>query len=136
MQASQFKFVPETLLLDVPEIDSEHEAIFHLLAQLKICHLEGRPLNAELADRMLRELGEHFATERHLAEEAHEDFREHARKHDELLHLVTRLLGMTLEGKGNVFCLLRYVEYWCERHIREEDRRLVRELGRSALRQH
>lgn len=134
MYATQFKFVPETLVLDVPEIDTEHEAIFHLLACLKASHLEAKPLDTRLAEQMLAELREHFATEERLAREAHQDFRAHTQKHEELLQLVGKLLAMTLEGQGNVFCLLRYVEYWCERHIGEEDRHLVSRLDRDAVR--
>lgn len=125
MEASRFKFVPEALVLNVPEMDSEHEAIFQLLAHLKSSSLGAMPFRPELVEEILTRLRAHFATEERLAKDAGEDFSEHAQKHEALLQRVAELMNLTLRGNGNVYSLLCYVEYWCERHINDEDKRFA-----------
>lgn len=134
MNAPGRRFVPEALLLDVPEIDAEHEAIFNLLACLKNCCLTSDSPELVQAESMIAKLRSHFETEERLALEAGEDFSLHAQKHEELLQVVANLLDATRQGKSNAFSLLRYVEYWCERHINEEDKRLGACLKQSASR--
>lgn len=108
-------FVPEALLLDIPEIEAEPESIFNLLAGLKTGSLDINCSDTDLAEKLLMELREHFAGEERLAQEAHEDFAGHAKKHEELLRMVAGLLVMILSGRSSSFAVQRYVEYWNER---------------------
>ena len=133
VEAVRFKFLPESLAVDVAEMDAEHEGIFQMLAHLKNRSLGAVPFTLELAESILARLRQHFATEERLAREVDEDFAEHAHKHEFLLRTVSELLTLTLRGDGNVFSLLRYIEYWCERHIGEEDRPLAARLKTKAL---
>lgn len=121
-------FLPEALVLDVPEMDAQHRALFAGLAELKaVCVKENR-LPLALADHLLRDLEEHFATEERLADEAGFDFSEHTEKHGRMLEAITRGMVDVRTGKRDVFGMLRFVEYWFERHIKEDDRLLGESL--------
>jgi polyisoprenoid-binding protein YceI len=49
-------------------------------------------------------------------------------KHKDMLTAITKAIKEVQEGKTDVFSVLRYVEYWFERHITEEDQNLARNL--------
>jgi len=117
-------FLPEALVLDVPELDDQHESLFALVASLKTGCIEVNRFLPGPADKLLQELRAHFATEERLAKDASMYFSDHAWKHEEMLSALTRAFGEAREGRREVFSLLRYIDYWFERHISEEDRRL------------
>lgn len=77
-------------------------------------------------EALLDELRVHFATEQHFAESRGMDFSKHAERHREMLLAVTKALADVLDGQADIFGVLRYVEYWFERHIALEDRPLGR----------
>jgi hypothetical protein len=45
-----------------------------------------------------------------------------------MLAAITHAVNEVREGRMDVFSVLRYIEYWFERHIREEDLNLGRNL--------
>lgn len=114
--------LPEALVLDVPEVDAQHEEIFFRVEWLKALCLEANGLVDAPADEFLMFLKEHFSTEERIAREAGLDFSEHARKHAENLAMMTRAVDEVRTGERDIFSLLRYLEYWFERHIVEEDK--------------
>lgn len=117
-------FLPAGLLLGVPEIDSQHERIFAELASLKAHCLETNELSFDHVKSLLSNLRDHFATEERLALAASLCFSEHARKHHEVLWNLTKAFSEIREGRGEVFGVLRYLDYWFERHISEFDRQV------------
>lgn len=131
MRENATAFLPEALRLAVPEIDSQHEALFSELATLKAICLETNRLPPEKADILLAKLHDHFATEERLAREAMVYFSEHAQKHQEMLLALGKAFAEAREGKRDVFSLLRYVDYWFELHIAGEDRQLASRLHRA-----
>ena len=85
-------------------------------------------LPAGEAESLLELLRVHCATEERMAKESGLVFTEHARKHKNMLAAITKAIKEVQEGKIDVFSVLRYVEYWFERHITEEDLNLARNL--------
>ncbi len=115
-------FLPDALVLGVPEIDSEHAQIFEHLVALKAQHIETNSFPAASADQLVAALRSHFATEERLARTAGLDFAAHADKHQRMLGLVELNLGKVRDGGTDIFSLYRYLGYWFERHIEEEDK--------------
>ena len=117
-------FLPEALILHVQEIDGQHEALFAQLVKIKVTCIEQNYLPDAEADELLQALQAHFATEERLALAAGYDFSEHAIKHETMLAAIHKGLAKVREGSKDIFSVLRYVEYWFERHISEEDKAL------------
>lgn len=118
------RFLPKELVIGVAEIDDQHEALFAQLIFLKELCLETKHLPLEQAEGLLAALREHYATEERLAAENGIDFSAHAREHELMLRAVGKTLMEVVEGRANIFSLLRYLDYWFERHIAEEDKLL------------
>ncbi len=117
-------FLPEALVLSVKEIDVQHEALFALLEEIKAICINSNELPLERARELIDFLHEHFRTEEDLAAKAGYDFSEHARKHLKMVTAIEKGLTEVTEGKQDVFSVLRYVDYWFERHIADDDRPL------------
>ncbi len=114
--------LPEALLIDLPEIDVQHEEIFRRIESLKAACFGSGPAPLEDFQGLLDYLKHHFATEEQVALEAAADFVDHAKVHRENLHALRRAFGEVRHGKRDVHSFLRYAEYWFERHINEEDK--------------
>jgi hemerythrin len=56
-------------------------------------------------------------------------FSDHAEKHRELHSILAKAFAEVREGKQEVFSLLRYIDYWFERHISDEDRHFCARLS-------
>lgn len=125
MTQSEDRYLPEILTLNAPGLDDTHEEIFELLASLKARCLESEFMPSEAIEILLTRLQEHFDTEERLADGTAADFSAHSQKHQELLRFITQALSKGQPARSNVVGLLRYIEYWCERHIADEDKRLV-----------
>lgn len=123
--------LPEALVLDVPEIDSQHEDIFFQIESLKESCLESNALPVAAIDRLLASLVTHFATEERLAREAGIYFSDHEQQHRDSLAAIKRATHGVQQGTRDVFCLLRYLECWFERHITDADRPLAERLNRT-----
>lgn len=131
MAADASMFLPEALVLKVPELDCQHQALFAQLEEIKAICVEENYLPLVLADALLLALQDHFNTEERLALAAGYDFEEHALKHEKMLAAIRRGVSKVSEGTKDVFGLLRYVEYWFERHIAVDDKALGARLRGS-----
>lgn len=92
------------------------------LAALKSYCLETGRLPTDRTNELLAALWAHFATEEHLAEAVGMPFAEHTEKHQNLLDTLTKAFVEVNAGRREVFSLLRYIDYWFERHISDDDR--------------
>lgn len=124
--------LPDRLLLSVPEIDDQHRALFAQLDEIKAACVEKNHLPAAMSEQLLQALREHFCTEERLAELAGCDFAEHAQSHEEILVAIKKGLADACNGTKDVFGVLRFLEYWFERHITEKDIALGRNLTGTA----
>lgn len=120
--------LPETLLVDLPEIDAQHEQIFHRIEALKASCFENGYVPTDEFKSLLELFEHHFATEERIAQESGLDFADHAGIHRDTLRLLRRALGEVHGGGRDAHSFLRYSEYWFERHISEDDRIFVAAL--------
>ena len=127
-------FLPGALIVNIAEMDDQHAELFSRLSKLKDICIEANTLPAGEAESLLDLLRVHCATEEKLANESGLVFTEHARKHKNMLTAITKAIKEVQEGKIDVFSVLRYVEYWFERHITEEDLNLARNLRQVSSR--
>ncbi|WP_300452302.1 hemerythrin family protein [Accumulibacter sp.] len=123
--------LPEALLVDLPEIDAQHEEIFSRIEALKAACFGSSYVPIDEFDSLLELFDQHFATEERIADEARLEFSNHARVHQDTLRLLHRALGEVINGTHDAHSFLRYAEYWFERHISEEDRLFVTTLKSS-----
>ena len=120
--------LPEALLVDLPEIDAQHEEIFSRIEWLKTACFDSGYVPIDEFQSLLELFALHFATEERIADEAGLDFADHAVVHGDTLRLLHRALGEVLSGGQDAHSFLRYAEYWFERHISEDDRLFVAAL--------
>ncbi|PKO35345.1 MAG: hemerythrin [Betaproteobacteria bacterium HGW-Betaproteobacteria-7] len=128
MDISSHGLLPELLVLDIPEVDAQHEAIFYRIENLKYHCIEHNELPEAVVGDLLAFLSEHFATEERMAAALQLEFTEHARMHRETLTTLGGWVRVVVSGQRDVFSFLRYLEIWFERHIREEDQPFADEL--------
>jgi len=131
MNEGDLRFLPTALLIGVGKIDLQHAALFQRLIQLKENFLNNGGLQAAEADGLVQALREHYATEEQLAGEIGMDFATHTDDHRNMLQMISKALSDGVEGRADVFGTLRYIEYWFERHIAQDDK----PLGECAVRQ-
>lgn len=127
-------YLPEALFIDVPMIDDQHARLFRQLAELKALCVEKNELPSKEAQGLYSLLREHCATEERLASEAELNFSDHAIKHQQMLDSVGKALSEVAEERMDAFSMIRYLEYWFERHIREEDKNLGLNLQQGNFR--
>ncbi len=122
MENSIAGLLPEALLVDLPEIDAQHEEIFNRIEALKSACFESNYVPIDEFRALLEDFAVHFATEERIAGDAGLDFADHTRIHDDTLRMLHRALGEVISSGRDVHSFLRYCEYWFERHISEDDR--------------
>lgn len=116
--------LPRALIVNVAEIDRQHDGLFSELAALKAMCIEQNALPVARAEALFDLLVTHWATEEQLARDAGLDFRKHHEKHERMLKGIRKMLN-EVEGEAlDVFSLIRYIDYWFERHIADEDKDL------------
>jgi len=115
------RLLPPELATGVFDLDELHDGLFRRLAYIKTFCLEANYLPQSLADELLAALEEHYSLEERLASEIGMAFGEHAQHHEQMLLAVGKTLGEVVAGRANVYSLIRYLEYWFERHIADED---------------
>lgn len=125
MNEDALRFLPLSLHIGIEEIDAQHAELFGHLVRLKRLCLNINRLPANEADALIARLRKHFATEAHYAAEAGIDFAAHTLRHQTMLEQVAKALKGASAANADVFGVLRYVEYWFERHIAQEDRELA-----------
>ncbi|HPT51422.1 MAG TPA: hemerythrin domain-containing protein [Accumulibacter sp.] len=114
--------LPESLLVDLPEIDAQHEEIFHRIESLKAACFETAYVPVEDLRALIDYCARHFATEERIADEVGLEFADHTKIHRDTLRLMHRALSEVANGTQDAHSFLRYSEYWFERHIHEDDR--------------
>lgn len=114
--------LPEILVIDLPEVDAQHEEIFRRIESLKTACFEDDCLPINQVDGLLEFLAHHYATEERIAEQAGLEFTLHARIHRINLRSMKKGLDEVHHGVRDVHSFLRYVEFWFERHILEHDK--------------
>lgn len=114
--------LPEALLIDLPEIDAQHDEIFGRVEALKAACYGSGPAPLEDFQSLLDYVQFHFSTEEGMARETGVDFLDHGRVHRENLQSLYKAFGEVRAGARDVHSFLRYAEYWFERHIIEEDK--------------
>ncbi len=117
--------LPEALLVDLPEVDAQHEDIFNHIDSLKTNCFELSYVPIDEFGKLIDKFARHFATEERIADEAGLDFTDHARIHTDTLCLLHKALGEVINGGQDAHSFLRYCEYWFERHISEDDRLFI-----------
>jgi hemerythrin len=120
--------LPEQLLVDLPEIDAQHEEIFCRIEALKTACFESSHVPFDEFEALIEYFAMHFATEERIAEEAGLDFVQHAQIHEDTLRLLGKALGEMVRRARDAHSFLRYCEYWFERHISEDDRLFIATL--------
>lgn len=128
MDPAQSVFLPSALAVDVEEIDDQHAALFQRLAHLKHACIESNGVPENEAEALIEALQVHFMTEGRLARAAGMDFAEHAVKHRTMLASIVRMMDRVRAGETDIFSLIKFIEYWFERHILDEDKPLGHNL--------
>lgn len=128
MQKSKNKYLAINEVLDVPNMDDEHNELFERLDNLKMHSFGCNDVLQQEADALRNCLIKHFQTEQKLADAAGIDFTEHAQLHEKMLGVVTLSLKQIYQGQGDVFALIKYIHVWFERHIQETDARFAARL--------
>lgn len=133
MRSSSLSYLPSALVIDVPEIDAQHAHLFEQLEEFKASCIDHNAYQAEEAEALFATLTVHCQTEERLAGEAGLDFRRHGDKHRVMLRGIRKMIDDMENPDADVFSLIRYVDYWFERHIQEEDRNLGINLRQAAF---
>ena len=131
MEIGLSPFLPEALLVNLPEIDTQHEEVFTRIELLKAGCFENTYVDIAEFQGLVDFFALHFASEERIAKEAGVDFAAHAKVHRDTLGLLRKALGDVLNGGHDAHSFLRYAEYWFERHIREDDKLFVATLQKS-----
>jgi len=134
MEINLAGLLPEALLIDLPEIDAQHEEIFRRIEALKETCFGSGPVSFEEFESLLEYLKYHFSTEERVAGEAGAGFVDHARVHRENLQALGKAFREVRDGARDVHSFLRYAEYWFERHITEEDKPFADSVRKCRLR--
>lgn len=128
MEADFSNLLPESLLVDFPEVDTQHEQIFCHIEALKTVCFENNYLPIKQMEALLACLEQHFATEERIAVQAGLDFSLHAKTHRCNLRALQKGVDEVLHDVRDVYSFLRYVEFWFERHILEYDKPFISRL--------
>lgn len=133
MNMTKTRMLPESLILDVPHVDAQHESLFCCIQHLKFQCIETNELSQTLLNALLDDLREHFHTEEAIARAAEFDFFEHTEMHSQTLKALNSWSDLILSGQRDIFSFLRYIEAWFERHIREEDLPFAKQLHEAGV---
>ena len=128
MTMFQPKYLVDSSVLHIPEMDEEHDALFAMLDQLKQHCLGGNPVPQQEADALQHALIAHFRTEERLAAAAGLNFTKHAALHATMLSTVSRSLKLIYQGQSDVFSMIQYIHLWFERHILQTDSQFAADL--------
>lgn len=122
MEIMHTGLLPESLMIDLPEVDAEHEEVFIRIESLKnACfEVDYDPIGdfESLMDFFVR----HFATEERIARQNGLAFSEHIATHRKSLRVLNKALDEVRSGGRDAYSFLRYIELWFERHINELDK--------------
>lgn len=120
--------LPEALIVDVPELDIQHEEVFMRVEALKTACFEDDDAPLDEFESLVGFFAHHFRTEERIAAQAGLDFSRHAQIHRGCLKTLGKAFEEVREGMLDRHSFLRYVEFWFERHIQQEDKRFAESL--------
>ena len=114
--------------IGIKEIDSQHQDIFNILAELNDAIAENK--EKEIIDGILESLLEysesHFDYEESLLEEKNYPKLEHHKKmHEAFEQRINRLIDAFEHGKNLQEHLAEFLEHWLIKHIDSEDKKFV-----------
>ena len=130
MEIRREDLLPETLAVEIPAMDVQHEQIFVHLEALKQACFGNSHLPAEEFKQLLNALEQHFIDEEHLALDAGIEFSRHAEVHKDNIVSLKDTLDIVLTGLSDPYSFLRYMEFWFERHIVQWDKPFANQLRR------
>ena len=128
MEIGPSPLLPEALLVDLPEVDAQHEEIFTCIESIKSACFESAYVPINELHALIELFERHFSTEERIAREAGLEFADHTRIHRDTVRLLRKGFADILAGEHETHPFLRYAEYWFERHISEDDRLFVAAL--------
>lgn len=123
--------LPQNLRINIPEIDSEHDALFAFLEGFKEYCFELSPMPQDKRNALYELLVSHFKTEERLAIAASLDFTGHEEAHEKMLETVSQTLKQMASKNSDLYSLIRYIDYWFEIHILRYDLTLAKCLSIS-----
>ncbi len=119
-----FEWKPE-YSVKIPEIDTQHQRLFALAAELHLAltHGRGYTLLEQCLSNLVDYTKVHFASEESLMAQCHfPRAAEHKMEHDKLAAQVLDLQQKFREGEGTVsMSLLLFLKNWLENHIAGSD---------------
>lgn len=122
METMHAGLLPESLVINLPEIDAQHEEIFIRIESLKTAcfEIDYDPIGD--FESLLTYFAHHFASEERIAQQNGLEFSEHIKTHRKGLRVLNKALDDVRSGARDAYSLLRYIELWFERHINEQDK--------------
>lgn len=133
MDRTKARYLPDALVVDVNEIDEQHAGLFQRLAQLKQHCIEFNTVPDDEFEGLLQALRDHFATEAHFAAQAGMNFASHSTKHQKMIKGIQRAADQVRGGTMDIFGLIKFIEYWFERHILDEDKDLAFNIQQTSF---
>lgn len=129
-QSTSEQTMNHDLLLGLPEIDSEHRALFAQLDRLigkPQSHSVAEPFS-EILSQLGRQIDAHFVSEESLLKACDmppEELAEHMSAHEEILEQYTRLNLDLMAGKAiGQQSILKMVRGWIVDHVHQYDSRI------------
>lgn len=129
--ANRHSFLPEVLRTGIDEIDGQHADLFLQVNVIEQHCIDQNGLRREDADALLESLRRHFDTEEQFAEGMGLDFSAHRTRHEQMYRTVALALDRGVLRLESVFGVVRYLQYWFERHIAHDDQPLSNALSAS-----
>ena len=131
MSTRQYAMLPQSLRVNIPEIDLEHDALFSFLEGFKEYCFDQSPMPQDRRNALYQLLVSHFETEERLAVAASIDFSGHEEAHEKMLETVSQTLNQMASNNSDLYSLIRYIGYWFEIHILRYDLTLAKCLSIS-----
>jgi len=128
MTTFQYSMLPNNLFTHIPEIDFEHNELFEFLEGFKEYCFDLSPIPQLKRDALYVMLTTHFETEASMAEKAGGDFKGHETAHINMLEVVSKTLNQMSSKNSDLYSLIRYINYWFEKHILSYDLTLAKTI--------
>jgi hemerythrin len=120
--------LPSHLRVNIPEVDTEHNEPFLFLEEFKRYCFEKVLVPLEKRNALRNVLIDHFATEFALAKRSKLDFDLHGKAHANMFKVVSQALDQMSTNNSDLYSLIRYIDYWFEKHILDYDIPMARNI--------
>jgi hemerythrin-like metal-binding protein len=120
--------LPQNLRTNIHEIDYEHNELFVFLEGFKRYCFVAESIPQSKRDTLLQMLATHFETEESFAKTAGIEFSHHERAHINMLDVVLKSLNQMSVNNSDLYSLIRYINYWFEKHILTFDLSLAKNV--------